>query len=153
MPDQVAPTISIRSAAPVNVDAVVELLKNAELPHEDVPHLFGDCFAIAVLNNTIVGTAGVERLGDAGLLRSIAVRADQRGKGIGEALTRNRIEWAKARGITRIFLLTTTASEYFPRLGFEKVERESLPEEIRKSAQFTSLCPSSATAMRLSVAK
>jgi amino-acid N-acetyltransferase len=149
--EQVSPTISIRSAIPANVDSVVELLKNAELPYEDVPHLFGDCFAVAVVNNSIVGTAGVERIGDIGLLRSVAVRADLQGKGIGEALTRNRIEWAKLRGLSDLYLLTTTAASYFPRLGFQPVSREDVPNGIATTKEFTLLCPSSAKAMRLSL--
>ncbi len=149
MHDPVSPAIAIRSAMRGNVDAVVSLLENADLPAEDVPAVFGDCFAVAVHNDSIVGTAGVERHGDVGLFRSAAVRADQRGKGIGEALTRNRIEWSTAQGISELYLLTTTAADYFPRYGFEKVERDSVPPEIASTSEFTSLCPSSATVMRL----
>lgn len=149
MHEQHSPTISIRSATPGNVDAVVDLLKTAGLPVDDVPDIFGECFGVAIVNNSIVGTAGIERHGDLGLFRSAAVRADQRGKGIGQALTRNRIVWAKARGIADLYLLTTTAADYFPRHGFEVIARESVPAEIAKTKEFTSLCPSSATVMRL----
>lgn len=144
-------TFVIRNASTANVDAVAELLKDAGLPTDDLLDVFGESFAIAIEKDSIVGTAGIECHDDVGLLRSVAVRADQRGKGIAEALTRNRIEWARSRGMSELILLTTTASEYFPRLGFKKISRDSVPQEIQKTAQFSSLCPSSAVAMRLSL--
>lgn len=142
-------TLIIRTATSQNLDAVADLLKKADLPAGDLPDVFGESFAIAVEDDSIVGAAGIECHGDVGLLRSVAVRADQRGKGVAEALTRNRIEWARSRGISELILLTTSASEYFPRLGFKKISRDSVPQEIQKTGQFTSLCPSSAIAMRL----
>ena len=144
--------ITIRNASSQNIDVVIELLKNADLPVDDVASIFGECFAIAIENDSIVGTAGVEQLGTFGLFRSVAVRADLRGKGIGEALTRNRIEWARAHGISDLYLLTTSAAGYFPRLGFAEVPRDSVPTEIARTTQFTSLCPSSAKAMHLKLA-
>lgn len=142
-------SVTIRNVSPQNVDAVIQLLNNADLPTHDIPSIFGECFAIAIENDSIVGTAGIEQHGKFGLFRSAAVRANERGKGIGEALTRNRIEWAKAHGISELYLLTTTAADYFARMGFQEIPRSDVPAEIRKTAEFTSLCPSSATAMRL----
>lgn len=142
-------TFVIRNASAANVDAVAELLKNAYLPTDDLADVFGESFAIAVEKDSIVGTAGIECHDDVGLLRSVAVRADQRGKRIGEALVRNRIDWARSHRLSQLVLLTTTAPGYFPRLGFERIPRESVPPQIAKTAQFTSLCPSSAIAMQM----
>lgn len=141
--------LTVRSATSKNIDAVADLLKKADLPVDDLPEVFGESFAIAIEKDSIVGTAGIECHGDVGLFRSVAVRADLRGRGIGEVLARNRIEWARSHGISELILLTTTAAEYFPRLGFEKISRDAVPREIAKTAQFSSLCPSSATVMRL----
>ena len=147
--DKLPTDVTIRNATSQNLDAVIDLLKKADLPVDDVPEVFGECFAVAIEKDSIVGTAAIEQHDTIGLFRSAAVRADQRGKGIGEALTKNRIEWAKAHGISDIYLLTTTAADYFPRLGFEKIPRAKAPPAIAGSAQFTSLCPSSAIVMRL----
>jgi len=47
-----------------------------------------------------------------------------------------------------LYLLTTTAEEYFPSFGFEKVERSSVPAELNDSAELKGACPASATVMR-----
>lgn len=141
--------VTVRSATSQNLDAVVDLLKKADLPVDDVPAVFGDCYGVAILNDSIVGAAGIERHGDVGLFRSAVVRADLRGKRIGEALTLNRIEWARAQGIRELYLLTMTAADYFPRYGFDAISRSEVPEEMATTWEFTELCPDSATVMRL----
>ena len=37
--------------------------------------------------------------------------------------------------------LTTTADGYFPRFGFERIERSQVPATVRESVEFTSACP------------
>ena len=54
---------------------------------------------------------------------------------------------ARARQIDRLFLLTTTAAGYFEARGYVRVERQALPGPIRRSEEFTQLCPASAVAM------
>jgi amino-acid N-acetyltransferase len=51
-------------------------------------------------------------------------------------------------GVETLYLLTTTAAAFFAELGYERIERESVPAPIRESAEFGELCPSSATVMR-----
>jgi amino-acid N-acetyltransferase len=140
---------TIRSATTQNLDAVIDLLKKADLPVADVHKVFGENYGIAVMNDSIVGTVGIERHGDVGLFRSAVVRGDLQGKKIGEALTLNRIEWAKARGIKALYLLTVSAADYFPRFGFTAIDRNEVPSEIATTWEFTELCPDSATVMLL----
>jgi amino-acid N-acetyltransferase len=47
-----------------------------------------------------------------------------------------------------VFLLTTTAEQFFPRLGFEPISRADVPESVQASVEFQSACPASATVMR-----
>ena len=54
---------------------------------------------------------------------------------------------AESRGIHALYLLTLTAELYFPRFGFERVERDAVPAEIRETVEFKSACPSTATVM------
>jgi amino-acid N-acetyltransferase len=103
---------------------------------------------VAVESGRLIGAAGVERYGSYGLLRSVVAAPDWRGRGIGEALVRDRLGWAERAGLEAVYLLTTTAMEYFPRLGFAAVERATAPAEIRASPEFSSVCPSSAVVMR-----
>jgi amino-acid N-acetyltransferase len=97
----------------------------------------------------VIGVEGIEVHGDDGLLRSAAVVAGWRGKGVGDALTRDRIEWARRRGLRSLYLLTTTAGDYFPRFGFTRVDRDTAPDAVRRSKEFSECCPSSALVMAL----
>ena len=50
-----------------------------------------------------------------------------------------------------LYLLTTTADEFFQKPGLEKIDREQTPQEIRKSRQFSDICPESAVIMHLKI--
>ncbi len=74
-----------------------------------------------------------------GLLRSLAVDPSYRDHGVGQQLCDVVTSEARARALGELWLLTTTARDYFARLGFEVVEREHVVPQVRATAQFTSL--------------
>jgi amino-acid N-acetyltransferase len=94
-----------------------------------------------------IGAAGLETYGNAGLLRSVVVAPAARGKGWGQQLVENRLAYARASGIERVFLLTTTAPRYFERLGFTIAMRSEAPVALAHSREFASVCPASATCL------
>ena len=144
--------IEIRTARAGDRDEVVALLERTKLPPDGIDEQFGEAYAVAVAGGRIVGAAGVGVYGDAGLLRSVAVDPGWQGHGLGQRLTAERLRWAAARGLGTVYLMTNTASGFFPRLGFTSVAREEVPESIRGSLQFASVCPSTAAVMALRLA-
>jgi amino-acid N-acetyltransferase len=44
--------------------------------------------------------------------------------------------------------VTATAAAFFAGVGYERVERDAVPDAVRDSAEFSELCPSSAGVMR-----
>lgn len=140
---------TIREARPTDLTGVLELLKSADLPTEDVPSVFGESFALATDGSAIVGVAGVECHENLGLFRSVCVRPDQQGKGVAAALVRDRIQWAKNSGIEELYLLTLSAADYFGRYGFETITRADVPKKMLETYEFSALCPDGATVMRL----
>jgi len=141
--------MEIRAATREDLKAVRSLITEAGLPQDGLEDQFESGYAVAVESGRPVGVAAVERYAVYGLLRSVVTAADRRGRGIGESLVRDRLEWAERAGMESVYLLTTTAAGYFPRLGFAVVERAAVPPEIRASREFSSACPSSAVVMRL----
>lgn len=139
---------------PVDTDhlAYVErLLTRNSLPTDDV-NANADCFFIAVQNGERVGIAGLESYPPDGLLRSVVVEESHRGRGLGGELC-DRVEArASAQGVETLYLLTTTAADFFLARGYERVDRTDAPAAIRKTQQFASLCPSTATCLRKSLA-
>ncbi|HEX2202283.1 MAG TPA: arsenic resistance N-acetyltransferase ArsN2 [Longimicrobium sp.] len=140
----------IEPARAGDLDAVLDLLRGAALPPDGTHAHFPDGFVVArAAGHFVTGCAGVEIYGEVGLLRSVAVLEEARGTGLGERLARAALRRAAERGVRDVYLLTTTAEGFFPRLGFERVERASLPEALEASEQLRGVCPASAAAMRL----
>ena len=148
--DLMTPVFTIRAARPDDAGAVETALRNSELPLDGLHDQFGDGYAVAEVNGELIGVEGIEVYGTDGLLRSAAVVSAWRGKGVGDALTRDRIEWARRRGLKSLYLLTTTAGDYWPRFGFARADRNVAPQAMRASPEFTDACPSTALFMALS---
>jgi N-acetylglutamate synthase-like GNAT family acetyltransferase len=141
--------ITIRPARTTDLTAVRALLSGANLPLDGLEEQFGDGYAVAESGGAVIGAEGIETYDDTGLLRSAVVDPRWRGQGVGDALTRDRLNWARERGLREVYLLTTTAQDYFPRHGFERVMRTSAPEAVQRSREFAEACPDSAITMRL----
>jgi amino-acid N-acetyltransferase len=137
----------LRAATHDDLEAVREMLLSAGLPLDGVEDNFDD-FIVAEEARGIAGVIGVERYGSAALLRSAAVFPGARGTGVGGHLVREILERVAAQGVREIYLLTTTAEEYFPRFGFTRSTREEVPEPVRASREFQGACPDTAVVMK-----
>lgn len=62
-------------------------------------------------------------------VRSLAVRQDRVGKGIGNALVRSCIAEAQGIGARQVFVLTYQ-SPFFRKLGFHDIDKKELPHKI-----------------------
>jgi amino-acid N-acetyltransferase len=141
---------SIDRAASGDVDPILRLLQEHHLPIEGLrEHL--DTALVAREEGKIVGSAALERYRDAVLLRSVAVSGARRGRGLGGQLTEAAIDLARALGARTVYLLTTTAEGYFPRFGFERIDRAEVPASVQASVEFATACPASAIVMRKSL--
>lgn len=133
---------------PIEVtQALIDLLSGAGLPttdlnRSDAPRLVG-----AFKAETLAGCIGLELHGDDALLRSLAVAPAARRVGLARALIEYIEHAARAQGAVTLWLLTTGSADYFARLGYTQVDRALVPEAIRKTTQFASLCPVSAGVM------
>jgi amino-acid N-acetyltransferase len=56
----------------------------------------------------------------------------------------------RARGLRAVYLLTTTAADYFRRFGFEDARRDEAPAVLQRSSEFASVCPASAACLAMS---
>jgi amino-acid N-acetyltransferase len=139
--------VVLRPAQPEDLADVLALLEQAGLPVAGVEESF-ERFVVAEHDGRIVGVAGLEVHGSDGLLRSVAVADDWRGRGLGGALTEEILLRCSRDGLTAVYLLTETAASFFPRYGFVRIERESASDAVKQSAEFRELCPSSSVAMK-----
>jgi arsenite methyltransferase len=142
---------ALRSARASDLVALRTLLRGADLPEAGVSGEL-DGFVVAEDAGVLVGAAGLEVHGKAGLLRSVVVAEAWRGRGLGAVLAEDRLRRARELGLGQVYLLTTTASSWFPRLGFVEVERDSVPDQVRSSQEFAEVCPVSAVVMAVDLA-
>lgn len=138
----------IQRARPGALNDIQQLLSTLDLPYSDLTPSDLEHFFVCRDGDEVVGLVGVELYGRVGLLRSLAVRPAYRDRGIGRRLTEQIEQHARQRGVEDIYLLTTTASDYFDRHGYETVRRDRLPEAIQSTEEASRLCPSSATCMK-----
>jgi amino-acid N-acetyltransferase len=150
-PDYVL-SITVENATGSDLAEVQRLLSANELPLDGVAD-FIDHFLVARAAGRIVGCIGLERYGSSALLRSAAVRKDLHGRGVGAQLVSALLARARGEGIETIYLLTTTAPEYFARVGFERIDRGEIAGELNASAELKGACPASAVVMRQRIGK
>lgn len=126
---------------------VKELLAECELPYQDITPAHMRHFWVLRDGSRLAGVVGLELLGECALLRSLAVRASYRGRGFGSRLTGAAEEYAISQQVDTLYLLTTTAEAFFAKLGYRQVDRTAAPTAVQETAEFRSLCPSSAVCM------
>lgn len=134
-----------------DLHAVQELLQSVGLPIEGLTDAFPEGYALLRAGETLAGVAGIEVYADVALLRSVAVAPAQRSRGLGRVLVADRLRAARQRKLSCVYLLTTTADDYFQGLGFAKVERATAAAQIQQSREFSSLCPASAVCLALAL--
>ncbi len=123
--------------------AAVRLLEASGLPSRDLAGAPLDHFFFAGDASSPHGLIGLELFGQSALLRSLVVLPEHRRAGLATELVRHAEGYAKARGVVSIYLLTTTAEDFFRRRGYVAAARAEAPPEIRSTPEFADLCPAS----------
>jgi amino-acid N-acetyltransferase len=96
----------------------------------------------------LAGCVAYERGDGAVLLRSLAVRPDLRGRGLGTALVDFALRAARKGGAGEALLLTEGAEAYFAAKGWQRVPRTEVDLRFPESEQVRRICPVTAAAMR-----
>jgi amino-acid N-acetyltransferase len=141
----------IGPARPEDLPGVLSLLEGASLPLAGVEEHVDTFLVARSEEGRLVGVIGVECYGAVGLLRSLAVDGAWRSRGLGKDLVERLFELARSRGVETMYLLTTTAERYFPRFGFDVVDRTEAAPELQASEELRGACPASAVLMRRSL--
>lgn len=126
---------------------VEDLLAESDLPTRDVRSK-PDCFYVGYVDGDPIGVGGLEPFGSAGLLRSLAVERSARGNGFGAGIRAALEREARTAGVETLYLLTTTAADFFAAHGYAEVDRSEAPSPVRQTTEFADLCPATAVCMR-----
>ena len=133
--------MEFRRATGEDVPAVEALLVGAGLPLDGAAVAF-DLGVVGrdAPDGPLLAAAAIERYGSDGLLRSVVVAPHHRGNGTGHDLVAAAEALAREAGIRDLWLLTETATDWFPRLGYEVVERSTAAAAVGESVEFTTVC-------------
>lgn len=138
----------LRKAQENEYRAIIHLLASNALPTADIYEKNISLF-VGVQKDEIIATIGIETYGNVALLRSLCVKEGYKNQKVGEKMLSYLIALCQHENIEALYLLTTTAEDYFMRQGFTKIERENTPQSIQQTREFKDICPSSAVIMCL----
>ncbi len=124
-----------------------QLLAGCALPDEDITASHLQHFLVVRHETNLAGVIGLELLGQCALLRSLAVETQVRGKGIATRLVEKIEEYARSHDVESLYLLTTTAEGFFEKHGYCTTDRNNVPTDLKETAEFKSICPSTAIYM------
>ena len=140
-----SPALKIAVSETERQEAINLLLQHG-LPVSDIDD--DKLLYLLVDGEKTIGTAGLEIFEDCALLRSVSVIKEEQGKGYGKIINDEIEKYVKESGINCLYLLTTTAKDFFDKQGYCVISREKSPEAVKQTAEFTSLCPASAVVMK-----
>ncbi len=146
-------TLHAEPARPHDLRGALDLLGRAQLTQQDVSERWGHYFVVREDDGRVIGVAGLELHGEDGLLRSVAVDDDYRGQGLASSLVEAVLARAARVGLRSVYLLTTSARDYFAKRGFSDCDRAEAPPLVRESWEFRAGCPSTAAFMKRAVAQ
>ncbi|MHC4394815.1 MAG: N-acetyltransferase [Planctomycetota bacterium] len=87
-------------------------------------------FSVAELDGSVVGCCSLQIIwSDLAEIKSLAVDEANKKAGAGKMLVSIAVQQACEIGIERVFALTLTP-EFFEKMGFEVIEKESLPMKV-----------------------
>ena len=146
--------VKIASFTENNKKEVLKLLSEAELPTEDLTiEKLKDFLVAQQQDDTVIGAIGIEVKQNVGLLRSLVVHPHHRKCGLGTMLVNKLESLAKENGVNALYLLTTTAADFFLGLGYRVTLRESVPKHIADTEEFKNICPSFSVCLFKELAK
>lgn len=138
---------TVRAADDSDMPAIRALLAGSALPTADlVPS--GTEFVVACVGPTVIGAGGLQRCGNAGLLRSVVVSESSRRTGVGRLIVERLEQRARELALGELMLLTEAVAAFFERQGYQHIARDAAPAAVQASAEFRHLCPQSALCMR-----
>ncbi|NIQ39211.1 MAG: N-acetyltransferase [Proteobacteria bacterium] len=126
----------IRKARVKDVKAMQDLIGHFASQGEMLPKSLSELydqirdFFVYEENQTLLGACALHvSWDDLAEIRSLAVHEHYWGKGVGESLVRACLKESRELGVQRVFALTYR-SEFFKKLGFENVDKSTLPHKI-----------------------
>ncbi len=149
--------MALRVARAEDIPQIEKLLAAEWLPPLQIAE-FLETFWVLEGDGRMLGCAGLEIYGPAGVIRSVVVHPSVRGEGLGDLLSQTAIDEAHRRGVERLYLFTGDKAPFWSRFGFERCSLDDWEPAARESWQWQAISKneqiaSFVTPMRTDVAR
>jgi amino-acid N-acetyltransferase len=128
--------VKIRKARVSDAKAIHKLVNDMAKHQHMLPRALNDIyenlrdFLVFEEDGQVQGACALHLLWeDLAEIRSLAVRKEFQGKGVGRTLVRRCIKEAEGLGVKRVFALTYQP-EFFETMGFKALDKSMLPQKI-----------------------
>jgi amino-acid N-acetyltransferase len=128
--------MTVRRAMMFDAPAICELInyhaERGRMLHRSLENIYDMLreFQVAVEDGQVAGCVAVDIFwADLAEVKSLAVAADRKGRGIGSKLLAAAVEDARTIGVQKLFALTYE-KEFFASRGFQLIDRDTLPEKV-----------------------
>lgn len=126
----------VRHAREADLSSIRTLLQDVGFDVSGAARRLQDTLVAEGPDGAVVGTASWEMVDQAAHLRGITVDRRERRHGAGSHLVVRALDELHRDGVDWVYLLTPGADEMFEGLGFWRVHRDRVPEEVLETAQF-----------------
>jgi amino-acid N-acetyltransferase len=132
------PDADVRKARAADVPGMQRLIAHFAARGELLPRTLNELyvhlrdFFVCVVGSEVIGICALSLYWeDLAEVRTLAVREEHGGKGLGAALVAACLDEAARLGVRRVFALTYRPG-FFGRLGFREIDKRELPQKIWK---------------------
>ena len=128
----------IRSANEGDISEVLSIIQSAILDDELIPRELSDIsakikdFYVLEIDGNVVGTVAIHSSSNISELACLFVKKSHEGVGYGKRLVGHAVDIAKEKGSSKIYALSTQASGFFEKLGWEECKNDGLPKLRKK---------------------
>ncbi|MGA2264909.1 MAG: N-acetyltransferase [Phycisphaerae bacterium] len=151
--------MTIRPATVADAEALCEVInyyaERGKMLHRSLESVYNslrDFLVAGDAEGRFLGCVAVSLFwADLAEVKSLAVRPQEQGKGVGSALIQAALADARRLGVKRLFALTYE-KDFFTRHGFEVIDRQDLPEKVWReciSCPKAEACDETAMMLRL----
>lgn len=128
--------MKVRKAKTSDIKAIHRLINDSAKKQEMIPRSLNDLYEnlrdllICEQDGQVQGVCALHVLWeDLAEIRSLAVKKEFQGRGIGKSLIRRSLKEAGTLGMKRVFALTYMPG-YFKKFGFKDIDKSKLPHKI-----------------------
>ena len=135
-------SFEIEIAAFEDIEDIMKLLESIDEPTDDIDPDFTTFFIVRDIEKTkIIGCVGLELFTGTALLRSFAIDQAYHGNDLGPRLIKKLLDEAFNYGSETVYVCAKNTPSFFWDQGFNGIDLDDLPGEIRDSKLFSKDCP------------